>query len=109
MIPNPNHRKYPRRAAYIIAEYTVREGTYRDVIKGIGAGGLFVWTSRKIADGQSIRLAFPLIHFSSVIRVSGRVTRKTPDGFAVAFDEPIDDLICEEDGQFPPIVHEGDR
>lgn len=109
MKPSPDRRKYPRRAAYIIAEYTVREGTYRDLIKVIGAGGLFIWTSRKIADGQSIRLAFPLFQFNAVIRVSGKVVSKTPDGFAVAFDEPIDTLASKEDGQFPPIVHEGDR
>ena len=109
MIANPNHRQNPRRAAYIIVRYTVEEGTYRDVIKGIGAGGLFIKTSRKIANGQPITLEFPLFDFSHLIRVSGRVIRNTLDGFAVAFDEPIEGLICEEDGQFPPIVHEGDR
>jgi len=32
MNPIPNNRQYPRRTAFIIAEYTLKEGTYRDVI-----------------------------------------------------------------------------
>jgi Tfp pilus assembly protein PilZ len=105
---SPDQREYPRRMAYIIAEYTVREGTYRDVIKNIGAGGLFIRTSRKIALGQSIRLVFPLFQFDKTVRVTGLVIRRDPYGFAVAFDNLLEDLIFE-DGAFPEIVHEGDR
>ncbi len=32
---------YPRRTSYSIAKYTVSEGTFRDLIKNIGVGGLF--------------------------------------------------------------------
>jgi hypothetical protein len=106
---NPvNRHEYPRRTAFIIAEYIVKEGTYRDVIKSIGAGGLFVRTSRKIALGQSIRLEFPLFQFDQTVRVTGKVIRRDPGGFAVLFNEPLDDLICEN-GDFPKIVHEGNR
>ena len=108
MIPGPNRRQYPRRTAYIIAAYTVQEGTFRDVIKNIGAGGLFVRTSRNIANGQSIRLEFPLLCFNNTVTAVGMVVRNSPDGFAVTFDKPVDGLICDE-GQFPEIVHESDR
>jgi hypothetical protein len=103
-----NRHKYPRRTAYIIAEYTVNEGTFRDIIKSIGAGGLFVRTSRKIGLGQSIKLEFPLFQFDQIIRVSGIVIRREPDGFAVAFDELLDDLIGKN-GEMPEIVHESGR
>lgn len=108
MIPKANQRRYPRRTAYIIAKYQVKEGTHRDVIKNIGAGGLFVRTSRKIATGQSITLEFPLFRFNSTVKVSGKVTRNNPYGFAVVFNKPIDGLICQEN-QFPEIIHERDR
>jgi len=108
MNPIPNRRQYPRHVAYIIVEYTVKEGTYRDVIKNIGAGGLSVRTSRKINDGQSIMLKFPLFQFENTIQVSGKVARSNSDGFAVTFNEPIRGLICKE-GQFPEIVHEVNR
>ena len=108
MNPDPNQRQYPRRTAFIIAEYTVKEGTHRDMIKNIGAGGLFVRTWNKIAVGQPIRLQFPLFDFENTLQVTGIVSRIDPMGFAVTFNEPINGLICEE-GHFPEIVHEGDR
>ena len=108
MNPIPNQRQYTRRASYIIAEYTVKGRTHRDVIKYIGAGGLFVRTSRRVAFGQPIVVSFPLFQFDNTIQVSGKVIRIDRNGFAVRFDEPIDGLICKE-GHFPEIVHESDR
>jgi Tfp pilus assembly protein PilZ len=108
MNPIPNNRQYPRRTAYIIAEYSVLEGSFRDKIKNIGAGGLFIRTDRTIAVGQPILTNFPLFNFDKTIQVSGRVVRGDPDGFAVTFTKPVSGLICKE-GHFPEIFHEGDR
>lgn len=108
MALTPDRQEHPRRTSYIIAEYTVMEGKFRDVMKNIGAGGLFIRTSRKIKTGQSIVLEFPLFRFENIIRVSGHVIRRDHDGFAVAFDEPLADLDCKV-GEFPDIVHESDR
>lgn len=98
----------PRRTSYIITEYTVNEGRFRDIIKNIGAGGLFVRTSRKVAVNQPITLRFPLFDFEQIIEVKGIVSRIAQTGFAVTFDETIDGLICKK-GHFPEIVHESDR
>ncbi|WP_319408238.1 PilZ domain-containing protein [uncultured Desulfosarcina sp.] len=108
MMPRPNRPKNSRRTSYIIAEYTVKEGTHRDVIKNIGAGGLFIRTSRKISDGQSIKLEFPLFRFDNTVQVSGKVVRVESDGFAVAFDELLD-ALASKNGQLPEIVHEINR
>jgi hypothetical protein len=105
---HPNQRRFPRRASYIVAAYTVREGSFRDIIKNIGATGLFINTWRKIAEEQPIDLEFPVFEFDNQLRVKGRVVRSNPKGFSVAFDEPIEGLICKE-GHFPEIVHESDR
>ena len=108
MNPNPNQRQYPRRTAFIIAEYTTTKGTRQDVIKNIGAGGLFVRAWKKMEVGQAISLKFPLLNFEQTIQVTGTVSRIAHLGFAVTFDEPIDGLICKK-GHFPEIVHESDR
>jgi hypothetical protein len=105
---DPNQRDHPRQTSFIIVEYTVREGTFRDIIKNISANGMFVNTTRTIAEDQSIELRFPLFEFENPIQITGQVTRRTVNGFAVAFDRPIDDLICQE-GHFPKIVHEINR
>jgi len=105
---NQNQRRYPRRAAFIIAKYSVKEGTFRDIIKNIGATGVFINTSRRVADGQPIELQFPVFEFENQLRVRGKVVRRDRRGFSVVFDQPIDGLICKE-GHFPEIVHESDR
>jgi hypothetical protein len=101
-------RRFPRRAAYIIARYTVKEGTFRDIIKNIGATGIFVSTTRGVASGQAIELEFPVFEFENQIRVKGTVSRSSQKGFSVVFDQPIQGLICKE-GHFPEIVHESNR
>jgi len=108
MKPKSNRQQRSRRTSYIIAEYTVKEGTHRDVIKNIGAGGLFIRTSRRVAEGQPIVLEFPLFRFDNTIRVTGKVVRRDADGFAVAFDALLDALESKN-GQLPEIVHEIDR
>ncbi len=104
----PNRRRYARRAAFIIAEYTAKEGVFRDIVKSIGAHGIFISTPREIAPGQEIVLKFPLFKFEHLIQITGKVVRSTAKGFAVDFEQPIEALICKE-GQFPNIVHEIDR
>jgi hypothetical protein len=105
---NQTLRRHQRRTSYIIVEYTVKEGVFRDIIKNIGAKGLFVRTKRTIAEGQEIKMKFPLFRFDHVIQARGEVVRSTPSGFAVTFDTPIQELIGQ-DGELPPIVHEIER
>jgi Tfp pilus assembly protein PilZ len=105
---NQTNRSHQRRTSYIIAEYTVREGVFRDIIKNIGANGLFVSTKRPVALNQEIVIKFPLFQFDHVIQATGRIVRCTANGFAVVFNEPIEGLICKK-GEFPKIVHEIDR
>jgi hypothetical protein len=107
-IRKPNKRGTPRRTAFIIAEYTVREGVFRDIIKNIGPNGIFIGTKRRVAEDQTITLKFPLFEFDHLLQIQGTVVRRTPSGFAVSFDEPIAGLTGEN-GQFFDIVHEIDR
>ncbi len=108
MNPAFEQRQYPRRTSFIIAEYEVNEGTFRDIIKDICAGGVFIETDRELAVGQLVSIEFPLFNFDNIIRVSGSVARRDPGGYAVTFDKVIDGLVCKE-GYFPEIVHEKDR
>jgi Tfp pilus assembly protein PilZ len=108
MKPKAENRQYARRTSYIVGEYTVLEGVFRDAIKNIGAGGLFISTDRKVAVGQPISIKFPLFTFDNLIQVKGRIVRGDPEGVAITFNEAIEGLICKK-GHFPEIVHEGDR
>ena len=101
-------RAHPREGALIIAQYTTAKENAHCLIKNISAGGLFVKTSWKLDVGEPITLTFPLFDVDETITVSGTVSRIEPLGFAVAFDQPIEDLVCEK-GHFPKIVNEADR
>lgn len=107
-LDNQGNRNHQRRTSYIVAEYKVKEGVFRDIIKNISAEGLFVSTKRPITANQEIELNFPLFQFDQFIQARGRIIRCTSNGFAVVFNEPIEGLICKK-GEFPQIVHEIDR
>lgn len=108
MKKNKDHRIQQRRVAHIIAEYRVKEGQFRDIIKNIGSAGIFISTQRQIAMGQEIEMTFPLFSFQHKIQILGKVVRSGPHGFAVSFDQPINGFISK-DGQIADIVHEIDR
>jgi hypothetical protein len=101
-------RAHTRSPAYIVAQYRVKEGVFRDIIKNIGANGIFIATRRQIASEQPVEILFPLFTFEHNIQITGKVARSGPHGFAITFDQPIAGLICQE-APFPEIVHEIDR
>lgn len=105
---NRNDREHNRRTSYIIVKYRVQEGVFRDILRNLGANGLFVNTKRGIMAGQPIELTFPLFEFDQPVKVRGTVVRTGPTGFAVELEQPIKDLISNS-GKLPDIVHEIDR
>jgi len=101
-------RRFPRRPAYIVARYRVGGAAYRDIIRNIGAGGVFVWSRRRIDNGQSIRLEFPLFAFDRPVKLAGTVVRSGSRGFAVVFRPPIR-ALAEDADRLREVVHESQR
>jgi len=93
MNPVRNRRQYPRLKVPFSVKYTAKEGTYRDLIKDIGARGVFVCTRRKISKGRTINLQIPIFVFAKRLSLMGTVVRCDTSGFAVMLDEPIDEKI----------------
>ncbi|MFZ0241762.1 MAG: PilZ domain-containing protein [Desulfobacterales bacterium] len=58
----------------------------QDFIRDISKIGVFIETSSSPAVGQKIRLSISPAPDKRPIRLTGRVVRSTPIGFAVAFD-----------------------
>ena len=98
-----HRRQYPRYATVFSTKYTVKEGTFRDLIRDIGAGGLFINTRRKIALGRKINIQIPVFAFGKRLSVMGTVVRCETDGFAVKFREAIALGVFQE-GRFPGSV-----
>lgn len=103
-----HRRQYPRYTAVFTTKYTVKEGTFRDLIKDVGAGGVFISTRKKIVQGRSINIQFPVFAFGKRLSIIGTIVRCESNGFAVMFNEAIDVKLFE-DGGFPGNVAEGTR
>lgn len=84
-------RKHPRHPALYTAKYTIKTGTYRDLIANISAGGIYIHSHRNVESGQRISLRFPILAFDNRPNVMGTVVRSKSKGFAVMFDEPIEE------------------
>jgi hypothetical protein len=89
-------------------KYTVKEGSYRDIIENIGAGGAFISTRRKIVQGRPINIQIPIFAFGKRLSIMGTVVRCESNGFAVMFNEAIEARLLKE-GRFPGNVNEGHR
>jgi hypothetical protein len=88
-----DQRQYPRHAVLFDAKYTIKSGTYRDSVSNVSEGGIYIYTRRKIEQGQRISLRFPVFAFDRSPRVEGMVVRSEDNGFAVMFDSPREERI----------------
>jgi hypothetical protein len=103
-----HRRQYPRYPAVFSLKYTIKEGTFRDLIRNIGAGGLFIGTRRSVHQDRPIYIQLPIFAFQKRISVTGTIVRCESKGFAVMFDEAINVKLFR-DGRFPGNVNEGLR
>ncbi len=103
-----HRRQYPRYTVLLSTKYTTKDGKFRDLVRNIGAGGVFVSTRRKINQGSPINIQLPIFAFGKRLSIMGTIVRCDPKGFAVMFDEAIEVKILKE-GRFPRSVKEGNR
>ena len=88
-----DRRRYPRQSAAFTVKYTVNSVTYRDLVRDVSSGGIYIGNWRAIKDGQRISLHFPVSALDQQSSVTGTVKRSQDRGFAVIFDKPIEEKI----------------
>jgi hypothetical protein len=108
MSRNRDRRRYPRHTALFSAKYSVKEGTFRDLISDIAVQGVFIRSRRIIQADQSITIRFPILAFEKSFQATGKVVRCDDEGFGVAFDLPIEERVCQK-GQLPGILAQRER
>jgi hypothetical protein len=104
----PHRRQYPRYQVVFSTKCTAKGGAFRDLVRDVGAGGVFISTKRKIKRGRRINVQFPIFAFEKRLSLIGTVVRCEPEGVAVMFDEAIDAKIFK-DGRFPGNVNTDNR
>jgi len=75
-----DRRRHPRHIALFSAKYTVKSGTYRDFVRNVSAGGIYIISRQTIKDGQRISLRFPVLAFDKKPSVTVTVEMGIPIG-----------------------------
>ena len=76
-------RKYIREECSFATDYTIQDKTYKDFIKNISAGGVYIKTQQPHLIGQDISINFALPDYPESVRISGKIVRIDPEGIAV--------------------------
>jgi hypothetical protein len=91
-----DRRQHARHPALYRAKYTVGSETYLDSVSNLSSGGIYIRTRRTIEQGQPISLRFPVFAFDQKPGVTGTVVRSQGSGFAVKFDNSIEQRIPKD-------------
>ncbi len=94
----PRTRTSQRLPVLLAVSYPTSGEMARDVITNVGAGGLFIRTTKPLPIGTQIEMAIQIVDAEPVIHQKGRVTWTRGlggEGMGVRFEDPIDPRIAE--------------
>ena len=86
-------RKHHRKQTSIYAVFSGQDCYFRDYIKDISAGGIFIETETALFINQELVITFFLPNSSKPIKIRGKVVRSDPKGFGIQFDELLPDAL----------------
>jgi Tfp pilus assembly protein PilZ len=78
-------RKYFRKPLLLPVAYANERYVYRNFVKDISLGGVFILTTVPFKVGEEITIRFKTDDKDSQVRILGRVARVTPEGIGVRF------------------------
>jgi Tfp pilus assembly protein PilZ len=78
-------RKQTRKPLLAVVDYATQGQVYRDFIRNISAGGVFIETAVPTSIGQELSLTFVLATHRKPIKLTGEVVRISPQGIGVRF------------------------
>lgn len=78
-------REHFRKALRLPVAYAIGKHAYRDFIKDISLGGVFIFTRTPFQAGQQIRLVFRKKDSDNPVTILGKVARVTPEGIGIEF------------------------
>ena len=78
-------RGHFRKPFNLPVSYAIGKHAYRDFIKDISLGGVFIFTRTPFQAGQQIRLVFRKKDSENPVTILGKVARVTPEGVGIKF------------------------
>jgi Tfp pilus assembly protein PilZ len=82
-------REHARKDLSVFANFWLGDYVFRDYIKNISAGGLFLETNIPVTVGGTVPISFALSDNEDPIQVEGEIVRIGLNGFGVKFNEPL--------------------
>ena len=82
---NQSARKYPRKRWVIPVDLKIKDQTFKEFIKDISKGGVFIETQTPFSVGQEIRLHIQLPNKSRPLEIVGEIVRSNVQGVGVKF------------------------
>ena len=78
-------RKHERKPFLTTVDYSTDSGSYRDFIKDISVGGVFIETGTSFLVGKVISMTFLLPEHEKKIKIQGEIIRIDEKGIGVKF------------------------
>ncbi|MBU0543718.1 MAG: PilZ domain-containing protein [Proteobacteria bacterium] len=78
-------RRHNRKPLLIPIDYTTKHVAFKDLIKNISAGGVFIETRMPFNVGQDITMMFRLPKSRKLIQATGEIVRSDSHGIGVKF------------------------
>jgi len=85
-------RQHLRRQTSIYAVFSGQDCYFRDYIKDISSGGLFIETDTALFMNQELVITFFLPDVQAPLKIKGKVVRTDAKGFGIKFDELLPDI-----------------
>ena len=87
---HPSYREYPRKDTSIYGFFETNNLSFRDHIKNLSAGGLFIETELPISSSASEELFMQFFHpeFNNLVKTQGKIVRVDSKGIGVKFNKP---------------------
>ena len=82
-------RRYPRKEILLPVDYASYDKCFRDFIRDISEGGVFIETKQPLVPGQKIAMTFMTTDNQHHFKINGKIVRDTRDGIGVKFDKII--------------------
>ena len=85
-------REHPRKDTSIYAFLEADDLSFRDFIKNISSGGLYIETESPLSIDKKIFMRFLHPNTGTLTRVTGKIVRVDSKGLGVELDEPRPDI-----------------
>ncbi|UCF83245.1 MAG: PilZ domain-containing protein [Desulfobacteraceae bacterium] len=80
-----DRRKHKRKSIFMVIDYSIKDRTYKDFIKNISTGGVFIETRMAPGAGQKIVMSFTLPNCRKHVKIAGEIAQTNLQGIGVKF------------------------